>query len=260
MSTSAEPSVNRPRLLARAPLLHHQSPAAASLLRRGRSARLPARTFPLIPIRCQGSKGRFHLQLIRFGHSERRTYQRQGNPKASDAALEAQLVSITRISPLTSRAITSLRGSRCGSTLDYSRVLPRTYLETAHIGKCSLPPDEGLPQRQQSFHHDQSDPGPTLAGHRPARCFGVGGFDAAGPTHLVAVHSDNEAATLYAVHGPVLALQCVSIPFLPASRRRTRTGLRPSTCPPSRCARSLRPALQHHPPMVLLAVHHLAAA
>ncbi len=45
------------------------------------------------------------------------------------------------------------------------------------------------------------------------------------PTHLVAVHSDNEAATLYAVHGPVLALQCVSIPFLPASKETHQNGV-----------------------------------
>lgn len=99
------------------------------------------------------------------------------------------------------------------------------YLESARLGKCSL--------YHQTFNFLDANrelimehvvPGQSLPESVPLDVTAwVDNFQRP-PTHLLAVHSDTEAATLYAVHGPVLALQCVSVPFLPASKETLENG------------------------------------
>ncbi len=99
------------------------------------------------------------------------------------------------------------------------------YLDLAHLGKCSLY------HQTRDFLNANRD---SIAAHvRPGELLPVtvpldvsdlvSGLQVP-PTHLLAVHSDNEGATLYAVHGVVLALQCVTIPFLPAYSDREENG------------------------------------
>ncbi|KAI3486181.1 hypothetical protein L1887_50322 [Cichorium endivia] len=97
--------------------------------------------------------------------------------------------------------------------------LLQQYLELAHLGKCSLY------HQTRNFLFANRDtitahvvPGQTLPSSVPLDVTPLVTELQVPPTHLLAVHSDGEAATLYAVHGVVLALQCVSIPFLPASK------------------------------------------
>ncbi|TKY85992.1 hypothetical protein EX895_004817 [Sporisorium graminicola] len=92
------------------------------------------------------------------------------------------------------------------------------YLETARLGKCSLyHQTETFLHANKHFLLSQILPGEPLPERIPLDVTEWVSTLQQPPTHLLAVHSDSEAATLYAVHGQVLALQCVSIPFLPAS-------------------------------------------
>ncbi|SPO32372.1 related to clp1, essential for A-regulated sexual development [Ustilago trichophora] len=99
------------------------------------------------------------------------------------------------------------------------------YLESARLGKCSLY------HQTLNFLDANRDnimasviPGQSLPESVPLDVTAWVDTFQRPPTHLLAVHSDSEAATLYAVHGQVLALQCVSIPFLPASKESTENG------------------------------------
>ncbi|SJX66204.1 related to clp1, essential for A-regulated sexual development [Sporisorium reilianum f. sp. reilianum] len=99
------------------------------------------------------------------------------------------------------------------------------YLETARLGKCSLY------HQTETFLNANRDyllscivPGEPLPETIPLDVTEWISTLQRPPTHLLAVHSDSEAATLYAVHGQVLALQCVSIPFLPASNETQQHG------------------------------------
>lgn len=99
------------------------------------------------------------------------------------------------------------------------------YLESARLGKCSLY------HQTLNFLDANRDnimasvvPGQSLPESVPLDITAWVDTFQRPPTHLLAVHSDSEAATLYAVHGQVLALQCVSIPFLPASKESTENG------------------------------------
>ena len=99
------------------------------------------------------------------------------------------------------------------------------YLESARLGKCSLY------HQTLNFLDANRDnimarvvPGQQLPEHVPLDVTAWVDTFQRPPTHLLAVHSDSEAATLYAVHGPVMALQCVSIPFLPASSETRQCG------------------------------------
>lgn len=97
--------------------------------------------------------------------------------------------------------------------------LLQQYLELAHLGKCSLYHQTRnflFANREKITAHVV--PGQTLPSSVPLDVTPLVTELQVPPTHLLAVHSDREAATLYAVHGVVLALQCVSIPFLPASK------------------------------------------
>nr|QBH67472.1 hypothetical protein UE_1406 [Ustilago esculenta] len=99
------------------------------------------------------------------------------------------------------------------------------YLESARLGKCSLY-HQTLNFLEVNRVNIMANvlPGESLPESVPldVTCW-IESFQRP-PTHLLAVHSDSEAATLYAVHGQVLALQCVSIPFLPASKESQENG------------------------------------
>ncbi|KAJ1031469.1 hypothetical protein NDA13_001862 [Ustilago tritici] len=95
------------------------------------------------------------------------------------------------------------------------------YLDLAHLGKCSLY------HQTSTFLHANGEtitahvkPGQSLPVSVPVDVTALINTLQVPPTHILAVHSDNEEAKLYVVHGLVLALQCVSIPFLPASNDR----------------------------------------
>ncbi|KAJ1019982.1 hypothetical protein NDA16_004263 [Ustilago loliicola] len=99
------------------------------------------------------------------------------------------------------------------------------YLDLAHLGKCSLY------HQTRNFLHANSEiitehvkPGQSLPASVPLDVTNLVTTLQVPPTHLLAVHSDNQEAKLYVVHGLVLALQCVSIPFLPASNDRQEDG------------------------------------
>ncbi|EST05937.1 hypothetical protein PSEUBRA_004986 [Kalmanozyma brasiliensis GHG001] len=101
-----------------------------------------------------------------------------------------------------------------------------TYLETARLGKCSLyHQTESFLNANKAFIMTKEIPGQPLPETVPLDVTEWLDSLQRPPTHLLAVHSDNEAATLYAVHGPVLALQCVSIPFFPASKETQENGI-----------------------------------
>ncbi len=227
MSTSAEPSVDRPRLLARAPLLHHQSPAAASLLS-PRKIRSPSSKDLSADIRSAAKASKagsiFSSSASVTLKGERisvKVPQRLPTPRLKPNS-----------SPYEDLSAHLSRHHFFAEAQDADRhsITPEFFLENLSRDRASrqvqsLPPDRGLPQRQQSFHHDQSDPGQPLPDTVPLDVSAWVDSMQRAPTHLVAVHSDNEAATLYAVHGPVLALQCVSIPFLPASKETHQNGV-----------------------------------
>lgn len=93
------------------------------------------------------------------------------------------------------------------------------YLETARLGKCSLyHQTEIFLSANKDYLLSQVIPGQPLPETVPIDVTDLVITLQRPPTHLLAVHSDREAATLYAIHGQVLALQCVSIPFLAASK------------------------------------------
>lgn len=99
------------------------------------------------------------------------------------------------------------------------------YLEMARLGRCSLY------HQTRDFlnaHRDaiaaQVLPGQSLPTSVPLDVTDLVTAAQIPPTHLLAVHSDDAAATLFTVHGLVLALQCVSIPFLPASTDKHQPG------------------------------------
>lgn len=99
------------------------------------------------------------------------------------------------------------------------------YLDLAHLGKCSLY------HQTRNFLHANSEiitehvkAGQSLPATVPLDVTNLVSALQVPPTHLLAVHSDNQEAKLYVVHGLVLALQCVSIPFLPASNDRQEDG------------------------------------
>lgn len=99
------------------------------------------------------------------------------------------------------------------------------YLETARLGKCSLyHQTETFLNANKEYLLSRILPGEPLPESIPLDVTEWVSTLQRPPTHLLAVHSDSEAATLYAVHGQVLALQCVSIPFLPASNETQQHG------------------------------------
>ncbi|SNX82095.1 related to clp1, essential for A-regulated sexual development [Melanopsichium pennsylvanicum] len=99
------------------------------------------------------------------------------------------------------------------------------YLETARLGKCSLY-HQTLNFLEANRDHIMAHvtPGESLPDTVPLDVTAWIETFQRPPTHLLAVHSDSEAATIYAVHGQIFALQCVSIPFLPASKETQENG------------------------------------
>ncbi|CDR88956.1 related to clp1, essential for A-regulated sexual development [Sporisorium scitamineum] len=99
------------------------------------------------------------------------------------------------------------------------------FLETARLGKSSLyHQTETFLNANKDYLLSRIVPGEPLPESIPLDVTEWVSTLQRPPTHLLAVHSDSEAATLYAVHGQVLALQCVSIPFLPASNETQQHG------------------------------------
>ena len=99
------------------------------------------------------------------------------------------------------------------------------YLETARLGKSSLyHQTEIFLNANKEYLLSRIVPGQPLPDVIPLDVTEWVSTLQRPPTHVLAVHSDSEAATLYAVHGQIMALQCVSIPFLPASNETTQHG------------------------------------
>ncbi|KAJ9478863.1 hypothetical protein PHBOTO_002367 [Pseudozyma hubeiensis] len=113
--------------------------------------------------------------------------------------------------------------------LEQQRVTPdyylTQYLETARLGKSSLyHQTEIFLNANKQFFLSKVVPGQSLPETIPVDVTEWVNMAQRTPTHLLAVHSDREAATLYCVHGLVLALQCVSIPFLPGVKESQEGG------------------------------------
>ncbi|GAC98591.1 hypothetical protein PHSY_006185 [Pseudozyma hubeiensis SY62] len=99
------------------------------------------------------------------------------------------------------------------------------YLETAHLGKSSLyHQTETFLNANKQLLLSKVVPGQALPETIPVDITEWVNMAQRTPTHLLAVHSDREAATLYCVHGLVLALQCVSIPVLPGVKESQEGG------------------------------------